>query len=74
MADTQDRNLPATARRRENAREEGQVARSRDLGHFVAIAVGGALLVALAPHLADWLQGLLAEGLRFDARLLATRS
>jgi len=62
-----DRNLPATPRRLEKAREEGQVARSRDLGHFAAIAAGGGLLVALAPQLIGWLQTLLAQSLRFDA-------
>ena len=46
---SQDRNLPASQRKLNKAREEGQVARSRDLGHFVAIAVCGALLVTLAP-------------------------
>ncbi|MDE1927203.1 MAG: EscU/YscU/HrcU family type III secretion system export apparatus switch protein, partial [Burkholderiales bacterium] len=39
MADSsQDRKLPATPRRLDKARKEGQVARSRDLGHFSAVA------------------------------------
>lgn len=68
MADqsSQDRKLPATPRKLRKAREEGQVARSRDWGHFVAIAAGGALLVAFAPPLVDWLKQTLADGLRFD--------
>ncbi|MBI2752304.1 MAG: flagellar biosynthesis protein FlhB [Betaproteobacteria bacterium] len=68
MADqsSQDRKLPATPRKLRKAREEGQVARSRDWGHFVAIAAGGALLVAFAPPLVEWLKQTLAEGLRFD--------
>ena len=68
MADTsgQDRNLPASQRKLQKAREEGQVARSRDLGHFAAIATNGAVLVALAPQLTGWLQTFLAEALRFD--------
>lgn len=61
-----DRNLPASPRKLQKAREDGQVARSRDLGHFGAIAAGGALLVAMAPKLTAWLQNVLAEGLRFD--------
>jgi flagellar biosynthetic protein FlhB len=61
-----DRNLPASQRKLQKAREDGQVARSRDLGHFAAIAAGVALLVAMAPKLTGWLQNLLAEGLRFD--------
>ncbi len=67
MADSaQDKRLPATGRKIEKARKEGQVARSRDLGHFVAFAAGGALIVALARPLTDWLVGLLGQGLRFD--------
>ena len=56
MADSnaQDKNLPASQRKLDKARAEGQVARSRDLGHFAAIAAGGAVLVALAP----WIVGL----------------
>ena len=68
----QDRNLPASPRKLEKAREDGQVARSRDLGHFVAIAAGGALLVALAPLLAGWLQQTLKQGLRFDRSAVAS--
>lgn len=70
MADSaQDKRLPATGRKIEKARKEGQVARSRDLGHFVAFAAGGALIVALARPLTDWLTALLGQGLRFDHAL-----
>ncbi len=73
MADSaQDRNLPASERKLKKAREDGQVARSRDLGHFGAMAAAGLVLAALAPALAGWLKNLLADGLRFDARLLAS--
>ena len=72
MADSaQDKQLPASARKIAKAREDGQVARSRDLGHFAAIAAGGALLVAFAPWLTGWLRELLASGLAFDARHVA---
>jgi flagellar biosynthesis protein FlhB len=69
MADStaQDKNLPASQRKLEKARADGQVARSRDLGHFAAMAAGGALLVTLAPTAAAWLKRLLARGLQFDA-------
>jgi flagellar biosynthetic protein FlhB len=74
MADSnaQDKNLPASQRKLDKARAEGQVARSRDLGHFTAIAAGGALLVALAPTVSGWLKNLLMQGLRFDATALQT--
>ena len=67
MADSsaQDRNLPASQRKLEKAREEGQVARSRDLGHFAALAVGAGLMLALAPQFSQALQDMLAHALRF---------
>ena len=71
MAESQDRNLPASARKVRRARGDGQVARSRDLAHFAMIAAGGALLVAFAPDLGGWLQQLLADGLRFDRHALS---
>jgi flagellar biosynthesis protein FlhB len=72
MADSaQDKHLPASARKISRAREDGQVARSRDLGHFAAIAAGGALLVAFAPALTGWLREIIAGGLSFDARTVA---
>jgi flagellar biosynthetic protein FlhB len=69
-ASSQDRNLPASQRKLSKARADGQVARSRDLAHFVAIGTCGALLVTLSPWLADWLQETLMQGLRFDRSLL----
>ena len=64
---SQDRNLPASQRKLKKAREEGQVARSRDFGHFIAIGTCGALLASFAPLVADWLQQMLITGLRFDS-------
>ena len=72
MADqAQDRNLPASSRKINKARGEGQVARSRELGHLTAFAVGGALIVAFGPELVTWLRVLVETGRRFDARSLA---
>jgi flagellar biosynthetic protein FlhB len=69
MADSsaQDKTLPASPRRLEKARAEGQVARSRDLGHLAAIAGGGIALIVIAPQAAAWLRDALARSLRFDA-------
>lgn len=67
----QDRHLPATPRKIQKSREDGQVARSRDLGHFGAIAAGGALLAALAPAFTGALKELITAGLRFDRAALA---
>ena len=71
MADSQDRNLPATPKKIRKAREDGQVARSRDLAHLLVVGGGGALLAAVVPMLGDWLARLLVTGLRFDASFLA---
>jgi flagellar biosynthetic protein FlhB len=72
MAETaQDRQLPASQRKIEKARTEGQVARSRDLGHFGAVGAVVLLLAALAPQISAWLGRLLAQGLSFDATLMA---
>lgn len=72
MAETaQDRKLPATQRRIEKARGEGQVARSRDLGHLGALGAGVGLLAVFAPDVTAWLNRLVADALRFDAAQLA---
>jgi flagellar biosynthesis protein FlhB len=72
MADSaQDRTLPATPRKIQKAREDGQVARSHDLGHFGALGGLVALLAATAPLINEWLGRMLAEGLRFDAAMVA---
>ncbi len=72
MADNaQDRQLPATQRKLDKARKDGQVARSRDLGHFGAIAAVVGLLAALAPTLTAWLTHLVIDGLRFDAAVVS---
>jgi flagellar biosynthesis protein FlhB len=68
----QDRQLPATQRKIDKAREEGQVARSRDLGHFAAFAVGASTLAVFAADISNWMTERLADGLRFDARALAS--
>lgn len=72
MDDTaQDRTLPATDRKIEKSRGEGQVARSRDLGHLAALGAGAVLLVAFGSQLIGWMGRRLADALRFDARRLA---
>jgi flagellar biosynthesis protein FlhB len=69
--DAQNRHLPASARKIQKARSDGQVARSRDLGHLAALGVGFGLLIAFAPQFTAWLGQLLGDGLRFDAGTLA---
>ena len=67
-----NRTLPATPRKIERARAEGQVARSRDLGHFLALGAGVALLAAFAPELTRWLTQALAGAMRFDVGHVAS--
>ncbi|MBL8289207.1 MAG: EscU/YscU/HrcU family type III secretion system export apparatus switch protein [Rubrivivax sp.] len=72
MADQHsNRTLPATPRKIERARADGQVARSRDLGHFLALGAGVALLGAFTPELTSLLARSLGESMRFDAAALA---
>ena len=73
MADSaQDKHRPPTERRLQKAREDGQVARSRDLAHFAVVAAGLALVMFAAPSLTQWLRDLLISGLRFDVRMVTS--
>ncbi|MFM9916179.1 MAG: flagellar biosynthesis protein FlhB [Rhizobacter sp.] len=65
--DAQDRNLPASARKLKKAREEGNVPRSRDFGHFAALAAGGLGLVVMMPTLVGWTRAGLTRSLSFGA-------
>lgn len=67
MADSaQDRNLPASERKKRRAREDGQIPRSRDLAHFAALGAGGVMLMTAASPLSGWLRTMLAGALQFD--------
>lgn len=59
----------ATPRRLEKAREEGQVARSRELNTFMLLACGVAMLWLTGGHLYQSLSGALRAGLWFDPRI-----
>ncbi len=73
MADSStEKHLPPTEKRLRQAREDGQVARSRDLGHLAVLAAGLVLLIMAMPQLVAWLRGVLATGLSFDARSVAS--
>jgi len=70
--DNQDKQLPASERKLRKAREEGQIVRSRDLGHFLVILSATMVLVFLTPWWMDRLSTLMTAGFRFDARTVAT--
>jgi flagellar biosynthetic protein FlhB len=66
-SNSQDRNLPATERKLQKAIDDGQVTRSRDLGHLAVLGVGALMLMAIAPMLFERLQLHMARQLSFDA-------
>lgn len=68
---SQDRNLPATERKLQKARDDGQVTRSRDLSHLAVLGAGALALMALAPIMFDKLKLHLSQQLSFDAATVA---
>jgi flagellar biosynthetic protein FlhB len=68
---SQDRNLPASQRKLQKARDDGQVTRSRDLSHLAVLGAGGLSLMTLAPLMFDQLKRRLSQQLAFDATSIA---
>ena len=68
---SQDKNLPATARKLQKARDDGQTARSRDLSHLAVLGVGALALFVLARPLSEYLKLALQRQLSFNAATLA---
>jgi flagellar biosynthetic protein FlhB len=71
MESSQDRNLPATERKLQKARDDGQVSRSRDLGNLAVLGTGGLALIMLAPMMFDDIKLHLSQHLMFDASMIA---
>jgi len=67
MESSQEKSLPASERKLQKAREDGQGARSRDLSHLAVLGAGAACVLVLAPHLMEHLQRALSQQLAFDA-------
>ena len=67
---SQDRNLPASQRKLQRARDDGQVARSRDLGHLAVLGGGAVTLLALAPYMFQQLKVAFSRQLDFDASVV----
>jgi flagellar biosynthetic protein FlhB len=67
---SQDRNLPASPRKLQRAREDGQVARSRDLGHLAVLGGGALSLLMLAPYMYGELKLALGRQLTFDVAVV----
>jgi len=64
---SQDRNLPASERKLQKARDDGQVSRSRDLSHLAVLGTGALTLMTLAPLMFDRLKTQLSLQLSFNA-------
>ncbi|MDR3371379.1 EscU/YscU/HrcU family type III secretion system export apparatus switch protein [Rhodoferax sp.] len=67
---SQDRNLPASERKLQKARDDGQVARSRDLSHLAVLGGGAVALMVLAPWMFEHLKIHLGSQLLFNAQSL----
>jgi len=74
MSSSQDKTLPATQRKLEQARKDGQVARSRDLSHLAVVGTGAVALLLLAPTGFRHMREALAAALRFNAHDVAAPS
>jgi len=67
MESSQEKSLPASERKLQKAREDGQGARSRDLSHLAILGSGAACLLILAPQLMGRLKLAMSQQLAFDA-------
>ena len=71
---SQDRNLPASERKLQKAREDGQVMRSRELSNLAVLGVGAIGVLSLSPLLFGQLKTQLVQQLSFDARVMADQA
>ncbi len=67
---SQDRNLPATERKLQKARDDGQVTRSRDLSHLAVLGTGALALLVLTPLMFNRLRLQMSQQLLFDASFI----
>ncbi|MEZ5739180.1 MAG: EscU/YscU/HrcU family type III secretion system export apparatus switch protein [Burkholderiaceae bacterium] len=62
----EDKQLPASERKLKQAREDGQVARSRDFGHLMVLGTTLACVAVLGGYMAGQAQSLMRGGLQLD--------
>lgn len=70
MDSSQDRQLPATAQKLDQARKDGQAPRSRDLAHLAVLGTGAASVLLLTPVVFERFQLALRDQLAFNAATL----
>lgn len=74
MDSSQDRNLPASQRKLQKARDDGQVTRSRDLSNLAVLGTGAVAMSMMAPMLLERLKLALAQQLSFNASIVGQTS
>lgn len=67
---SQDRNLPASERKLQKAKDDGQVARSRELSHLAVLGGGAVCLITLAPMMFHHLKNAFELQMLFDAQTM----
>lgn len=67
MESSQDKSLPATERKLQKTRDDGQTSRSRDLGHLSVLGIGSLMLLMLGPTLMHQLRIAFSKQLTFSA-------
>ncbi|RGE43235.1 flagellar type III secretion system protein FlhB [Comamonas testosteroni] len=72
MESSQDKNLPATERKLQKTRADGQGARSRDLSHLAILGTGALLMFIGSQPLIDHLREAMAKQLVFNAAAAKT--
>ena len=68
MESSQDKSLPATERKLQKTRQDGQTSRSRDLGHLAVLGVGSLMVLMGGPALMQHLRIALSQQLSFTAQ------
>jgi flagellar biosynthesis protein FlhB len=67
MESSQEKSLPASERKLQKTRADGQGARSRDLSHLAILGAGAACLLLLAPELINRMQLAMSQQLAFNS-------
>ncbi|MCD2512734.1 EscU/YscU/HrcU family type III secretion system export apparatus switch protein [Comamonas endophytica] len=72
MDSSQDKNLPATERKLQKTRKDGQGARSRDLSHLAILGMGAVAMLVGAQPLTSYLKLAFIQQFSFNAQTVQT--
>ena len=67
MESSQEKSLPASERKLQKARDDGQSARSRDLSHLAILGAGAVGLLLFMPPLMDHMQRAMGRQFSFNS-------